>query len=210
MRQLRVHGLLHARLRKCQSRYCPYKCARHCMPTHAPQRGLARLTHGSRGSEGCAESPYESCVDEASHAAWLDMRLRGAGDSGTCRCYKRDPLPRSPVSSRSTHLSGLFHESFAHECCERARICASARASRPRTPTAATRLPGLKASRSASMGMKSSAPADGRGALWGIGCQPSEAESCSPTATHGSSMLLGPSVGSGDLRLLIAALSGWC
>ena len=64
-------------------------------------------------------------------------------------------------------------------------------ASRLRTPTAATR-PGLKASRSASMGMKSSAPADSRGALWGIGCQPSAAESCSPTATHGSSMLLGP------------------
>ena len=39
---------------------------------------------------------------------------------------------------------------------------------RPRTPTDATR-PGLKASRSASLGMKSSAPADSRGALWGVG-----------------------------------------
>ena len=55
---------------------------------------------------------------------------------------------------------------------------------RPRTPTAATR-PGLKASRSASMGLKSSAPADSRGALWSIGCQPSAAESCSRRALHG-------------------------
>ena len=33
--------------------------------------------------------------------------------------------------------------------------------------------------------MKSSAPADSRGALWGIGCQPSAAESCSRRALHG-------------------------
>ena len=46
---------------------------------------------------------------------------------------------------------------------------------RSRTPTAATR-PGLKPSRSASMGLKSSAPADSRGALWSIGCQPSAAQ----------------------------------
>ena len=80
---------------------------------------------------------------------------------------------------------------------------------RPRTPTAATR-PGLKASRSASMGLKSSAPADSRGALWGIGCQPSEAESCSAAATHDCSTRPVPQGRSGDLRLLIAALSGWC
>ena len=79
---------------------------------------------------------------------------------------------------------------------------------RPRTPTAATR-PGLKASKSASVGLKSSAPADSRGALWSIGCQPSEAESCSAAATHDCSMRPVPQGRSGDLRLLIAALTGW-
>ena len=40
---------------------------------------------------------------------------------------------------------------------------------------------GLKASRSASMGMKASAHSDARGALCSIRSQPSAAESCSPT-----------------------------
>ena len=51
-----------------------------------------------------------------------------------------------------------------------------------RHPTAAA-WPGLKASRSASMTVKATAHTEPRGALWSIGCQPSAAESCSPTAT---------------------------
>ena len=66
-----------------------------------------------------------------------------------------------------------------------------------------------KASRSASMAVKASAYSEPRGSLCSTRCQPSAAESCSPAAAHGSSMLLGPAVGSGDVRLLTAALSGW-
>ena len=79
---------------------------------------------------------------------------------------------------------------------------------RPRTPTAATR-PGLKASRSASMTVKATAHTEPRGALWSIGCQPSAAASCSPTATHDCSTRPVPQGCSGDLHLLIAALTGW-
>ena len=39
------------------------------------------------------------------------------------------------------------------------------------------------------MTVKATAHTEPRGALWSIGCQPSAAESCSPTATHGRSML---------------------
>ena len=51
------------------------------------------------------------------------------------------------------------------------------------------------------MGMKASAFSDARGALCSTRCQPSAAESCSPTATHDSSTRPVPQGHSGDLRV---------
>ena len=105
-----------------------------------------------------------------------------------------------------------MHESSVHECLK-----SSLAFRKPGMTAVSGRMArAAMASRSASMTVKAQSHAaletahtEPRGALWSIGCQPSAAESCSPTATHDTSTLSGPPGRSGDLRLLIAALSGW-
>ena len=80
---------------------------------------------------------------------------------------------------------------------------------RPRTSCAAA-WPGLTVYTSSSTGQAFLEPADRRGALWEGQGEPAAAKSCPPTATRDLSMRPVPQGRSGDLRWLMAALSGWC
>ena len=116
------------------------------------------------------------------------------------------------VSPTSEHLSFMWRctsniSNMGHECLK------SSLAFRKPATAVASRRParadGPKVGLDATMGMKASAFSDARGALCSTRCQPSAAESCSPTATPGCSMLLGAAWHYADLRLSIGALSGW-